>query len=35
MSQWVKTLVTTYDDLSSVPGTHIVEGDARLPQAAL
>lgn len=34
MSQWVKTLVTMYDDLSSVPETHIVEGDDRLPQAA-
>lgn len=35
MSQWVKTLVTTSDDLSSNPGIHIVEGDARPPQTIL
>lgn len=35
MGQQIKVLATNSDDLSSVLGTHMLEGEDQLPQAAL
>lgn len=32
MSQEVKVLATKLDNLSLIPGTHIMEGQSQLPQ---
>lgn len=35
MAQWVKVLAAMPDDLSSVPGTRMIEGENWLPRVVL
>jgi hypothetical protein len=35
MAQLLKVLAAKPDDLSSIPGTHVVEGKSRRPQVVL
>ena len=35
MAQWAKAFATKPDDLKWIPGTHMEEGEHRLPQVVL
>ena len=35
MAQWVEALLIKPDNLSSIPGTHLVEGENQLPQGVI
>ena len=35
MAQWAQALAVKTDNLISIPGTHTVEGESRLPKVVL